>query len=257
MTLTVLGTKEDAVESPALTRLASLPLGERLVAAGMLTPAELETALQEQTSRGQRLGEVLSELGFVEEKTLLPLLASQMDVQAIRLREGLIDPVVVKLLPRDRAEKLNALLLFKVGGELTVAMADPQDLGAMDEIARITGCRIRPVLALRGNIQKLMPRCYEDDFSVDDVTASVDVDSVEVDNEAIDLDMHGVKELAEGSPVVNLVNYAIIQAVRQGASDIHIEPGQKNTSVRFPCRWSTSRSASPSQGSASRDRIPY
>ncbi|MEZ6090882.1 MAG: GspE/PulE family protein [Pirellulaceae bacterium] len=213
--------------------LASLPLGEQLVAAGMLTPSELDTALQEQTSRGKRLGEVLSELGFVEESTLLPLLAAQMDVPAVRLREGLVDPEVVKLIPREAAERLVVLALFRVGDELTVAMADPQALDKIDQITRLTGYCVRPVLALQGNIQRLLQRCYEEDFSVDDVTASVDVDAIELDDQTIDLDLHGVKELAEGSPVVNLVNYAVIQAVRQGASDIHIEPGQKNTSIRF------------------------
>ena len=123
---------------------------------------------------------------------------------------------------------------MRVRDELTVAMADPHDL-AVDRYAgsRLSGCRIRPVFTLASGIDRLLPRCYEDDFAVDSVTADLDVEQLELETEAIDLDLSGAKRLAEGSPVINLVNYAIVQAVSQGASDIHIEPGPKSTSVRF------------------------
>lgn len=208
-------------------------LGERLVSAGIVTESELQTALQEQDRRGVRLGEALHELGLVDEEQLLPLLAEQLGVESVRVREGLVDPEAVHLLPRSMATEIAALVLFRVGDEVTVAMADPGDLDASDRISRITGCRVRPVLALRTNLERMVTRCYEEDFSVDDVTAAIDVDSMEIDTETIEIDARGIEAMADGSPVINLVNYAIIQAVRQGASDIHIEPGQKHTSVRF------------------------
>ncbi|MGB7345694.1 MAG: ATPase, T2SS/T4P/T4SS family [Pirellulaceae bacterium] len=234
----------------------SIQLGQRLVEAGLIRLDQLETALAHQASeedrlrtlavqRGKtndgrtkiknfkRLGEVVAELGLVDEADLLPLLGEQLGVDGVRLREGLIDPNAVQLIPREYAERFRILPLMRVRQELTVAMADPQDLAAIDTLSRISGCKIRPVFTLATGIDRLLPRCYEEDFSVDSVTADLDVEQLELDADAIDLDFHGTQQLAEGSPVINLVNYAIIQAVRQGASDIHIEAGQKHTSVRF------------------------
>ncbi len=208
-------------------------LGERLLHAGLVSSENLDVALQEQSRRGVRLGEALHDLGLVDENHLLPLLAEQLGVDWVRIRDGLVDPDTVRLLPRSVATELSALILFRVGNELTVAIADPSDLDANDRIGRITGCRVRPVLALRSNLQRMIQRCYEDDFSVDEMTADIDVDTMQLESEAIEIDFRGIESLADGSPVINLVNYAIIQAVRQGASDIHIEPGAKHTSIRF------------------------
>ncbi|NND97052.1 MAG: Flp pilus assembly complex ATPase component TadA [Pirellulaceae bacterium] len=234
----------------------AVPLGRRLVDAGLIREDQLDTALAHQEaeeerlralahqqgtatqgrtrrSRFKRLGEVVAELGLVEEANLLPLLGEQLGVEGVRLREGLIDPAAIHLIPRELAERLKVLPLMRVRNVLTVAMADPQDLAAIDTLARVSGCRIRPVFTLATGIERLLPRCYEDDFAVDSITADLDVEQLELESDAIDLDLHGTQQLAEGSPVINLVNYAIIQAVRQGASDIHIEAGQKFTSVRF------------------------
>ncbi|MDV6033533.1 MAG: type II secretion system protein GspE [Phycisphaera sp. RhM] len=233
-----------------------VPLGSRLIEAGLIREDQLETALAHQASEEdrlqalaaqegtesigrvkrkhfKRLGEVVAELGLVDEASLLPMLGEQLGVEGVKLREGLIDPIAVTLIPREEAERYRVLPLMRVRDELTVAMADPQDLAAIDALSDISGCRIRPVLTLASGIERLLPRCYEDDFAVDSVTADLDVEQLEIDAETIDLDLHGTQQLAEGSPVINLVNYAIIQAVRQGASDIHIEAGKKFTSIRF------------------------
>ncbi|MCA9139594.1 MAG: Flp pilus assembly complex ATPase component TadA [Planctomycetales bacterium] len=233
-----------------------VPLGRQLIDAGLLREDQLETALAHQASeeerlqaiaaqdgtdsvgrikrkRFKRLGEVVGELGLVDEASLLPMLGAQLGVEGVKLREGLIDPIAVALVPREYAERYQVLPLMRVRDELTVAMADPQDLSAIDALSDVSGCRIRPVLTLASGIERLLPRCYEDDFAVDSVTADLDVEQLELESDAIDLDLHGTQQLAEGSPVINLVNYAIIQAVRQGASDIHIEAGKKFTSIRF------------------------
>jgi type II secretory ATPase GspE/PulE/Tfp pilus assembly ATPase PilB-like protein len=221
-----------------------------LIEAGLLREDQLDSALSHQqaqaagsisqnTSSGmapkrtKRLGEVVAELGLVDEGNLLPLLGEQLGVEGVRLREGLIDPNAVRLVPRDYAERLHAIPLMRVRDELSVAMSDPHDLAAIDALSRVSGCRIRPIFTLASGIERLLPRVYEEDFTVDSVTADLDVEQLELETEAIDLDLSGAKELSEGSPVINLVNYAIVQAVNQGASDIHIEPGQKFTSVRF------------------------
>ncbi len=221
----------DSQRAPA--SMPPAPLGEQLVRASLLTPQELETALGEQQSKKMRLGETLIELGFVDEQQLLPFIAENLGVPFVKLREGLIDPAVVRIMPHTLAKSFSALALFCVRGKLTVAMAEPQNLHHLDEIERITRLRVRPILALKGTIDKLLPRAYEEDFAVDTVSADIEADAVEVDPEIFEVDLQDLQSLAEGSPVINLVNYIIVHAVRQGASDIHIEPGQKNSSVRF------------------------
>jgi len=221
----------DSHRAPA--SMPPAPLGEQLVRASLLTPQELETALGEQQSKKMRLGETLIELGFVDEEQLLPFIAENLGVPFVKLREGLIDPAVVRIVPHTHAKSFSALALFCVRGKLTVAMAEPQNLHHLDEIERITRLRVRPILALKGTIDKLLPRAYEEDFAVDTVSADIEADAVEVDSEIFEVDLQDLQSLAEGSPVINLVNYIIVHAVRQGASDIHIEPGQQNSSVRF------------------------
>lgn len=208
-------------------------LGERLVAAGLLNEEQLEAALRRQSSSNEQLGEILVDLGLVEEEKLLPHLAIQLGLRHVNLRDGLIDPKAVQLIPRDTAERLAALGLFIVRGELTVAMATPQDLDQIDELARVAKCRIRPVLALGASIRNLLPRCYEEGFEVDTVTADMEHGAVTFHEDAIHLELDNVNDLADGSPVINLVNYMVLQAVRQGASDIHVEPGHHNSCIRF------------------------
>ncbi|MGN6543513.1 MAG: GspE/PulE family protein [Aureliella sp.] len=211
----------------------NLPLGERLYRAGVLTAEELEAALNQHVDKKLQFGETLLELGFVDEDTLLRFLGAQMQVSSVRIREGMVDPAVVRLLPRPKAEALCAIAMFCVRKTLTVAMAEPRDLQLIDEIERITGLRVRPVLALKSNIVKILPRCYENNFTVDAVTADLAHDAVQVENEAFDIDMEDVDAMADGSPIINLVNYLIYNAVRQNASDIHVEPGTHCTTVRF------------------------
>jgi type IV pilus assembly protein PilB len=211
----------------------SAPLGERLINAGLINAQELESAIHEHSARKTRLGEALIQLGFLEEDELLPFLGDQLGVPSVRLREGLIDPRAVKLIPRAVANRFQVMAIFRVRDTLTVAMAEPQNLQQIDEIERITKLRVRPVLVLRSALEKLLPRAYEDDYAVDAVTADMAADSIEITPDAIDIDQQQIESLIEGSPVVNLVNYLIMHAVRQGASDIHIEPGHKYTAVRY------------------------
>jgi type IV pilus assembly protein PilB len=219
----------DPVPKPRTAR----PLGEQLIGAGLLTADELEAALQRQSKHGLRLGETLIELGLVSEEDILPYLERQLSVAAVKLREGLVDPAAVRLIPRPRAEALGALAMFAVRGTLTVAMSDPQNLRQIDEIERCTGLEVRPVFAIKSSIQRMIQRCYDDGFQVDAVTADMDESAVELQHDALDLDLGSVEAMVEGSPIINLVNYIILQAIRQNASDIHIEPSRHYTVVRF------------------------
>ena len=165
---------------PMLRKRGTMRLGEQLILAGLITEDELDAALSEQSAKQTRLGEALLELGFVQEEQLLPYLAAQLGIPAVRLREGLIDPAVVRLIPRPIARDMRVLALFKVRNTLTVAMAEPQNLEQIDEIERITGLEVRPVCALRAAIEKVVPRAYENDFGVDTVTADFDTESISV-----------------------------------------------------------------------------
>ncbi len=213
--------------------IARSPLGQRLINAKLIGENELETALSRQAESGQRLGETLLDMGMVTEDELLPFIEAQLGVPAVRLREGLLDPHAVHLLPRQFAERLGVIALFRVRNELTVVSDDPLDLEKVDRIERTTGLTVRPVFGFKIAIERMMRRAYEDDFHVDAVTADLDDAAIELRADAADVDVASVHQLVEGSPVINLVNYLVLQAVRKNASDIHIEPGRKFATVRY------------------------
>lgn len=210
-----------------------LPLGEQLVRAGLITHEDLAAALGKQKGKTTRIGEVLVELGFVEDVQLLPFLEKRLGVKGVRLRDGMVDPDAVQLIPRPVAESLVALPLFKVHNTLTVAMAEPRNLQQRDELGRITGLRIRPVFGLQMDIVRMIERSHRDDFTVDAVTADMQDDAIELSTDPMDMDLGDVAAAADGSPIINLVNYIIVNAVKQGASDVHIEQGEKKSTVRY------------------------
>jgi len=208
-------------------------LGQELLGANVIDPEELESALALQAEKGQPLGETLLEMGVVTEELLLPFIEAQLGVQAVRLREGLIDPAAIRKIPLKLAERVGAIALFLVRGELTVAMEDPQDLDGIDQIERVTGYDVRPVFSFKRSIRKMLERGYQDDFSVEAVTADLSEGEVELQATEEEIDITSVENLVEGSPIINLVNYLILQAIRRGASDVHIEPSRKYSIVRF------------------------
>ncbi|MEZ6048375.1 MAG: hypothetical protein R3C11_22930 [Planctomycetaceae bacterium] len=179
---------------------ASLPLGARLVRAGLLSQDDLERALDRQAKENTRLGEILTRMGLVEEEEILPFLNQQLGVPSVRLREGMVDPRIVLMIPRSQAEALKAVALFKVRNDLFVAMAEPQNLRQVDEIERITGLNVKPVIALKSSIERLIPRCYEKDFQVDHVTADIDETSIELQADTMLLDLQSSEAMADGSP---------------------------------------------------------
>jgi type IV pilus assembly protein PilB len=234
------GTSAERRADPGAHRPAAAPvrghratLGQQLVGADIITPEQLDQALAAGSQKGLRLGEVLVEMGMVQEDTILPFIEGHLGVPGVRLRDGMIDPVAVRLLPRKVAEQLDALALFKVRDVLTVAMADPQNLEQLDEIERVTGLKVRPVFAFRSSIRRTLPRCYEEGFEVDTVTADMDESTVQLQADAAEVDLTNVESMVDGSPIINLVNYLLVQAIRAGASDIHVEPSRKFSVVRF------------------------
>jgi type IV pilus assembly protein PilB len=210
-------------------------LGEQLVAEGLITPDQLADALSKQNTSGKRIGTALVDLGALSSGALVDALARRMGVKGCVLRHGLIDPKVSKLVPKEEAEHLRVLPMFCIRDELTVAMIDPQSVPVIDRVQRITGCRVRPVLVLEDNLAEYQHKYLAAEVTVDAFLASIEESDVTIsETEAIDEGpVTDLDRMVEGSPVVNLVNLAILTAVRDGASDIHIEPDRESTHIRY------------------------
>jgi type IV pilus assembly protein PilB len=214
---------------------ARLPIGEALIAEGVLTPDQLGKALAEQQTTGLRLGELLVHARLVSAPIVVRTLSRGLGVRGCVLRHGLIDPALLEMIGEEEATRLKVIPMFKVHGTLTVAMAEPQSLPTIDALSRRTGCRIRPVLALESNILEFIEKYAGGSTDIDGFLATLTDSDVEVveretvdEGPATDLD-----QLVEGSPIVNLVNMALLTAVKDGASDIHIEPERNGTRVRY------------------------
>src|SRR3954462_9102289 len=212
-----------------------LKIGEALVQEGYLTQEQLARALAEQKSSGRMLGEMLVAQGVVNGAQLVHLLARTMGVRGVQLRPGLIDPTLFKLVGAEEAERLLAIPMFRVHGTLTVTMTDPQNLPKIDRLRQLTGCKVRTVLALESNVREYIKKYASGETSVDAFLTSLSEQDVEVleretvdDGPTTDLD-----RMVAGSPIINLVNVALLTAVRDKASDIHIEPDKKGTRIRY------------------------
>ena len=210
-------------------------LGDTLVAEGVISRDQLDRILAEQRTTGGMLGEMLVQQGVVDHSHMLRFLAHQLGVPFCHLRHGLVDFSLLSLIGEEEAERLNSIPMFKVHKTLTVAMAEPQSLPKIDRLHQLTGCRIRSVLAPRENILEYVKKYASGNTDVDSFLASLADSEVQVveresvdDGPATDLD-----KMVEGSPIINLVNVALLTAIRDGASDIHIEPDKHGTRVRY------------------------
>ena len=210
-------------------------IGEALLAQGALTKEQLESALKQQKATGRMLGEVLVEQGVINSSTLVQSLARCLGVKGAHLRHGLIDPALMPLLGHEECERLLVIPLFKVRNNLTVAMAEPQSLPTIDRLRQIAGCDIRPVLALEGNIREYVGKYKDGDANVDAFLASLGESDVEVvEREKVDEGpVTDLDKMVAGSPIVNLVNVAMLTAIKDGASDVHLEPERTGTRVRY------------------------
>ncbi len=210
-------------------------LGEALVAEGVLSPEQLDKLLAEQQRTGRLLGEMLIEQGVIDSARMLRLLARQLGVPFCQLRHGLVDFSLLPLIGEQEAQRLVALPMFKVHDTLTVAMAEPQSLPKIDRLHQLTGCRIRPVLAPRDNILEYLKKFTSGNTDVDSFLASLSESEVEVvEREAVDEGpATNLDKMIEGSPIINLVNVALLTAIRDKASDIHIEPDKQGSHIRY------------------------
>jgi len=210
-------------------------LGEALVEEGLISKQQLGRLLAEQKATGRMLGEMLIEQGLINNTAMLRVLGRQLGVPACNLRHGLIDPTVLDLIGQEEAERLKVLPMFKVHGTLTVAMSEPQSLPKIDRLRQLTGCKIRPVLASSANILEFIKKRSGGSADVDSFLASLaDSDVSVIESESVDDGpTTDLENMVEGSPIVNLVNMALLTAIKDNASDIHIEPEKKETRMRY------------------------
>src|SRR5256885_1001602 len=245
----------------------SAKLGEILVRENLISPQHLRQALDYQREHGGRLGFNLVKLGLVSDDTITAILSRQYGIPAVNLDLFHIDESVLRLIPQEVAQKYSVLPLSRVGASLTLAMVDPTNVFAMDDIKFMTGLNVEPVVVAEASIQQAIAKYYGtsreielSSISVDEVVLEamnskssngggitnadlVSLDSIEFDtdrsedvevvedNEEIDLTT--LSRLSEDAPVVRLVNVLLVDALRRGASDIHIEPYEKELRIRF------------------------
>jgi type IV pilus assembly protein PilB len=211
-------------------------LGDLLIREGLITKEQLDKALQEQKSNGQRLGFNLVKMGFVQETEITKMLARQYRMPAVDLARFEVDPKIVKLIPADVALKHLVLPLKREGRTLTVAMADPTNLSVIDDLKFITRYDIFPVIAGEYTLRMALDKHYEQ------VDAQLDslLKDMEEEGEAAELEVLQQEEEEQGSgvsaddaPVVKLINAILTDAVKRGASDIHIEPFEHELRVRY------------------------
>jgi type IV pilus assembly protein PilB len=216
----------------------SVRLGELLTKASLITQDQLKEALKSQKASGGKLGETLIKLGFVSEEDITECLSQQFGVPSINLSHFDIDGNVIKLIPADVARKYNILPVNKTGATITIAMADPTNVFAMDDIKFMTGYNVEPVVASELGIKAAIDNYYGSASSLElkkvmedlQQESSSDLEVLEEDEE---LDVAALAEGAEEAPVVKLVNLILTDAIKRGASDIHIEPYEKEFRVRF------------------------
>ncbi len=221
-------------------------IGELLLKEKYITPEQLQAALSHQKVHGGKLGHNLVKLGHVKDEEITALLSRQYGVPSITLSQFEIDPAVIKLIPADTAQKYQILPLSRSGATLTIAMTDPTNVFAMDDIKFMTGYNVEPVVASEtaltdaiqkyynlaggaqggGNALELATRALEE-------MPQIEGGDVEVLQEHEEISAEMLARQGEEAPVIKLVNVVLMSAIQKGASDIHIEPYEKEFRVRY------------------------
>jgi type IV pilus assembly protein PilB len=215
-------------------------LGDLLVAEGLITEAHLRQALSDQKGKTDKLGTILVGLGFITEEQLIGFLSRQYGIPSITLGSLDIDAETLRLVPSHIAKKYEVLPVKRIGGTLTLAMADPTNVFALDDVAFMTNLQILPVVAPQAAIRRALDKHYEtvQPASMDERMSEVigDGSGVEVLGEeqaTPQVDVFELKESADEAPVIKLVNMVLADAIRKGASDSHWEPYEKTFRIRF------------------------
>jgi len=216
----------------------ALKLGWMLVNGNIVTEAQLQETLEYQKKSGGKLGFNLVKLGFCTEEDITQFLSQQYGVPSVNLRHFEIVDDVAKLMPAEVAQKYLIMPLSRNGATLTLAMVDPTNVFAMDDIKFMTGYNVEPVVASEMAIKEAIEKHYGSSHTLElkkvmDEMAASSNDELEVLDEDEELDLRTLEEASEEAPVVKLVNIILTDAIKRSASDIHIEPYEKDFRVRF------------------------
>ena len=235
-------------------RKSKLRLGEILIKEGLLLDAQLDEALRFQKLSGRTIGDIIVDRGFVKENDLANALAKQLDIPFVSMADGSLSPSkndnLEKLIPQSFARSQMVIPLSKHLQSLTVALANPLDLLVIDNLKKITGYDINPVIATKGDMREAIAKFYgSKDLLEEAVNSSYDIDGSQeiISMSASRESLEDTVSRAEEAPVIKLVNLLLIQAVKEGASDIHIEPFREKINVRFRIDGILHKIAPPSQ----------
>ena len=212
-------------------------LGELLVREKLISPAQLKKAQDRSKAEGSRLGYEITRLGYLDETDLTKFLSRHYGVPSINLGEIQIPDNIISLIPREVADRHQCLPVNRSGSTLVVAMADPSNIYAIDDLKFMTGYNIEVVVASESAIQENITKYYgaseQLDYDYDAILGDLDLDEVDfVDNDE-GVDINDLARASEDAPVIRLVNLILVDAIKRGASDIHIEPYEKSFRVRF------------------------
>jgi type IV pilus assembly protein PilB len=212
------------------------PLGQLLLAKGLIQQDQLDNALEEQKRSGHQklLGELLVELRICTEDQIVEALAQAYAVPYARVSPKIADPKVIQVLPKEFLEKHQTLPLYLVEGVLTVAVSEPANVFLLEEIERLSGYQVQVVAATARDIKSTLQAYLPTDkvFVIDDIIEEVEPEEFNVIEQPIQ-DVVNLEAAAGDSPVIKLVNYIIYNAVKEGASDIHVEPGEASLRIRY------------------------
>jgi type IV pilus assembly protein PilB len=216
----------------------SARLGEILVKENLITQEQLKQALDYQKQHGGRLGTCLVKMGLITDDEVTAVLSRQYGVPSINLKFYEVDPAVVKLIPQETAVRYQIVPLSRVGSTLTIAMTDPTNVFAMDDIKFMTGFNVEPVVASESAIAEAIRKFYGEVQSVQELDKVMkdlagDETDLELAAEETEMDLASLEKAAEEAPIIKLVNLILTDALKRGASDIHIEPYEKEFRVRF------------------------
>jgi type IV pilus assembly protein PilB len=208
-------------------------IGELLVREKLISLQQLRQAQDEQKKSGKPLGYALAKLGYISDNEITSFLSNQYRVPAINLEEYEIDEDVIKLVQKDVCDKHRVLPIARTGSTLVLAMADPTNLHAIDDIKFLTGYNIDPCVAAEGAIDAAIERYYNVGPSYDEVMAGFDEEEIDFEADHEEMNMSELERASADAPVVRLVNMILLNAIKKGCSDIHIEPYEKKFRVRY------------------------
>lgn len=206
-----------------------------LVKENLISASQLLKAQEAARKEGGRLSAKLTSLGFIKEQDLTGFLSKQYGVPSIDLSSFEVDSEIIRLIPQDVAEKHGVIPVNKVGASLIIAMSDPSNIFAIDDIKFLTGYNVEVVVASEDMIRAAIEKYFnqEDELDFSDVLADFEDEDVELVSDEDDMDLAALQESSADAPVVKLVNLILLEAIKKGASDIHIEPYEKSLRVRY------------------------